>query len=475
MRQWPAAVLHAQANVAGTGRRPGPHVARFVRRAGFAYTFPPEGGERVERPQFLSRVRKDRRWLVGSVLGFLAAAGIVVSALSIQVHYRTVESEGGYRSFCTLSDTVDCTAVVLSPQSRLLGIPIPILGLFTYLVVFGLHLRTWKKDDLEFARSLSLITLVGFGCTLYSAYLWYIVVTVIRRHCILCYTLYGVNAGLVLFGLLFAWRWRVSVAGMLAWEVHSILKNRVVAIGTAVLIMACMAGAFVMRNVQRTLLIQRNPMLAAVFDNSAQRLPVYLANIPTKGPEDAPVTIIEFNDFQCPFCRQSARTLDRVSEKFPGKIHREFMNLPLDKACNPFITQSLHGGYCRLALGGRVAYRAGRFWEFHERAFDHVGQWSDEALASLLVDLGIPKDEVEERLMDPEVRDSVARQITDANRLGVTRTPSFIVNGMLLEGNFDPWLWERIIRMEIERAEQRSKRKKPENPDNSGLSLPSLH
>jgi len=428
----------------------------------------------VQHPKFLPHVRKDRRWLVGTVLGFLAAVGIVVSALSTHVHYRTVASEGGYRSFCTLSDTVDCTAVVLSPQSRLFGIPIPILGLFTYLVVFGLHLRTWKKDDLEFARSISLITLIGFGCTLYSAYLWYIVVTVIRRHCILCYTLYGVNAGLFLFGLFFAWRWGVSVVGMLAWEVRSILENRVVAIGTAVLILACVAGAFVMRNVQRTLLIQRNPMLAAVFDNSAQRLRVYLANIPTKGPDDAPVTIVEFSDFQCPFCRQSAHTLDRISEEFPGKIRREFMNLPLDKACNPFVAESLHGGSCRLALGGRVAYHEGKFWKYHELVFDHVGQWSDEALASLLVDLGVPKDEVDERLMDPEVRDSVVRQIKDANRLGVMRTPSFIVNGMLLEGNFDPWLWKRIIKVEIERAEQRNNRKEAENPENSGLSLPSL-
>lgn len=428
----------------------------------------------MQRPQFLAEIRTDRRWVVGTVFGLLAAAGIVVCILSTHVHYRTVASEGGYRSFCTLSDRVDCTAVVLSPQSRLFGIPIPILGLFTYLVVFGLHVRTWRSDDLQFARAVSLITLVGFGCTLYSIYLGYVVVTMIQRHCILCYTLYGVNAGLFLFGLLFARRWRVSLIGMLRWEVDSILENRAVAIGTGVLLVACVAGAFVMRNVQRTLMIQRNPMLAAIFDNSAQRLPIYLANIPAKGPADAPVRIIEFNDFQCPFCRQSARTLDRVSEEFPGKIYRQFMNLPLDTACNAFIAESLHPGSCALAYGGRVAYHEGKFWEYHERAFDHVGQWSNEALRALLAGLGVPADEVAERLSDPEVHDSVVRQIEDANRLGVNRTPSFIVNGILLEGNFDPWLWKRIIEVEIQRAEQRNKRKKAENPENSGLNLPPI-
>jgi protein-disulfide isomerase/uncharacterized membrane protein len=419
------------------------------------------GEKKLRQPSCLARIRKNRRWLVGAVLGAFALIGVITSVLATHVHYETVASEGGYRSFCTLSDKIDCTAVVLTPQSRLLGIPISIFGIFTYLIVLGLQVRGPWRGDLEFARSLALTVLIGFGCTLYSVYLGYIVVFLVQRHCLVCYGLYAVNLSLLVFGLLLAWRWRVSVIGMLAWEVQSILENRVVAIGTGLLLIFCVIGAFVMRNVQRNLLIHRNPVLLAVFDGSAERRLLNLKNVPTWGPEDAPVTVIEFNDFQCPFCRQSVKTLEQVLERFPEQIRRQFMNLPLDRHCNAFIPWSMHEGSCRLARAGRAAYLVGKFWEFHRRAFGHVGVWSDEAIASLLIDLGIPEDEIAGRMMDIAVQISIENDVRLAHRLGIARTPSFIVNGMLLEGNFDPWLWERVIKLEIERAQEQQKRAKP--------------
>ena len=81
----------------------------------------------------------------------------------------------------------------------------------------------------------------------------------------------------------------------------------------------------------------------------------------------------------------------------------------------------------------------------------------------------------QESLADPEVQDSVMHQIEDARHLGINRTPSFIVNGMLLEGNFEPWLWKRIIELEIERAKQREGRANPGTNQDFREPLPSLN
>lgn len=89
------------------------------------------------------------------------------------------------------------------------------------------------------------------------------------------------------------------------------------------------------------------------------------------GPEDATVTIVEFSDFQCPYCRTSNVKTKTAFEDFPQDVRLVFKNYPLDTSCNDGIEQQLHPVACRAAVFARCAGRESpeKFWEVHDAMF----------------------------------------------------------------------------------------------------------
>jgi protein-disulfide isomerase len=164
---------------------------------------------------------------------------------------------------------------------------------------------------------------------------------------------------------------------------------------------------------------------------------------PSLGPEDAPVTIVEFSDFQCPFCRQASATVYSLVEKYPEEVRFVYRHLPLD---------GLHPRARAAAEASACAADQGLFWEYHDRLFANPQAFSDEDLRGHAREIGA----------DGEVFDACAEQREHAARveadtaaaaeLGVTGTPAFVVNGILLYGLQSEDTFDQLIRDELERA-----------------------
>ena len=385
----------------------------------------------------------------------VALLGVVASALSAHVHYKTIAAGGGYDSFCTFSAKADCTVVAMSPQSRVMGTPIAVWGILTYSALFALNLGGLFRSVVWFERSLLLTTAGGLACVLYSVYLGYIIVFVIQRHCVLCYALYGVNVLLLILPPVAARYAKADLVGAARRDMAYLARRPRLAGAVAAVGLFSLVGAYGIQRAERNRRILGNPQIRAICDGTAKRIHFAMEAVPTRGPEEAPVTIIEFSDFQCEFCRLADMSLSQVCREFPGQVRQVFVNLPIDQECNPHVSQTLHPGSCRLARAGRIFFLHGKFWEFKKMAFDHLGLWDDpQEILRISASLGVPPQRYE-RLMneDPTLRASVSNEITaSVETLGIARTPSFMVNGMLLGGNVEPWLWRRIIRLEIERA-----------------------
>jgi protein-disulfide isomerase/uncharacterized membrane protein len=168
------------------------------------------------------------------------------------------------------------------------------------------------------------------------------------------------------------------------------------------------------------------------FDASAP-VRIDVTNAPLTGPATAPVKVVEFSDFMCPFCRNLAGALAQFVPQAGGRVAVTFMNYPLDNACNPRLPRATHPGACNLALGAVCAGYQGKFEAYHDRVFStEISNPQPADVARLAAEAGLNAAAIEGCLDDPKTKADLAAQIAEANRLQITATPTLYVNGKRL-------------------------------------------
>jgi protein-disulfide isomerase/uncharacterized membrane protein len=159
-----------------------------------------------------------------------------------------------------------------------------------------------------------------------------------------------------------------------------------------------------------------------------------LGGVPVKGPKEAPIQVVEFSDFLCPFCRNLAGAFGGFMPQSQGRVAVFFKHYPLDQACNPVMTRTVHDGACELALGGVCAEEQGKFWEYHDRIFSQPPtNPSNDDVVRLAGEAGLDGEAMRQCLTSPGARAKLDRDIAEGKRLQVNATPTVFVNGKRLE------------------------------------------
>ncbi len=148
------------------------------------------------------------------------------------------------------------------------------------------------------------------------------------------------------------------------------------------------------------------------------------ASGPGLGPIDAPMVIVAFSDFQCPFCARAAPTLQILHERHPDDLRIVYRHMPL----------SFHGQARLAAIGAVCADSQGRFWDYHDALFADQNALERNDLIAHATTLGLDADAFATCLDDPSSAAVVDMDAADAEALGVTGTPTFFVNGLKLTG-----------------------------------------
>lgn len=151
---------------------------------------------------------------------------------------------------------------------------------------------------------------------------------------------------------------------------------------------------------------------------------VKIGDSPFKGPADAKVTIVEFSDFQCPYCGRVTPTLEQLLEEYPDEVRVVYKHLPL----------SFHPHALPAAKASVAAGRQGKFWEMHDRLFENQRQLSEEKYVEIAREIGLDVERFLEDYKSEAVAAEVAQDMNEARRLGVTGTPGFFVNGRFSSG-----------------------------------------
>ena len=169
------------------------------------------------------------------------------------------------------------------------------------------------------------------------------------------------------------------------------------------------------------------------FD-SAPVVQISLEDGPVKGPADAPVKVVEYSDFLCPFCRNLAAGLAQFVPQAGNRVAVYFKNYPLDQKCNADLPRSTHPGACQLALGAICAQYQGKFPAYHDRVFAAEGLSNPGAsdVVRLAGEAGLDPDAMRGCLEAPEAKADLAAQIEEAGRLGIQATPTLFINGKKL-------------------------------------------
>ena len=145
---------------------------------------------------------------------------------------------------------------------------------------------------------------------------------------------------------------------------------------------------------------------------------------PSIGPDPAPVTIVEFSDFQCPYCQQSVHVLKELRNLYGDKIRLVYRDYPGPN--HPYALQAAEAAHC--------AGEQGKFWEYHDRLFDRQTAGQGWDFASLANELGLQQKTFENCLKSGHFRDQIIKDLQDGLTLGITSTPTFFINGRPLVG-----------------------------------------
>jgi protein-disulfide isomerase len=159
-------------------------------------------------------------------------------------------------------------------------------------------------------------------------------------------------------------------------------------------------------------------------DKKITRYRVETGDSPSRGPQDAKVTLIEFTDFQCPFCSRVQPTLKKILEKYPQDVRHVFKHHPLK-----FHKDAPLAAEASLAAGAQ-----GKFWEMKEILFNNQKKLKEENLVEYAQNLGLDIEKFKADLRDHTYKEQVDRESKQAVTLGATGTPAFFVNGRYLSG-----------------------------------------
>ncbi len=149
-----------------------------------------------------------------------------------------------------------------------------------------------------------------------------------------------------------------------------------------------------------------------------------VSGAPSLGPQKAPITLVEFSDFQCPYCVAAEPELGAVLKAYPTQVRFIFKEFPLE----------IHNQADLAAAAAVAANKQGKFWTMHDAMFAHHDDLSRPAILELAKQKGLDMNRFETDIDSTEVRETVVRDVQDGNSAGVEGTPTIFVNGQRYNG-----------------------------------------
>ena len=419
-------------------------------------------------------------WKRFSLLAFLS---LVISGYLL---FHFTEVVNGYqeeKSFCSINATFDCDTVARSPYSSLLGMPTAGWAFVYYLVLLVYVFVSTKDADELGERATQAANAIFFYIALSippSLLLLAASQFVLKKYCLFCIGLDVANLLLLITALRCPARSKGLVTAFVSGGKTFLsqlfffepaparrgLAPGLVLWATALLGFcavhmtpdALIRNYFAPRRANRTDQKYLQPFVENWRDAKIENVPISPSDSPADrdysiGALNAPITVIGFSDFECPFCKRTALVLKPFIEKRFKDFRFVFKNYPIDQSCNSSIKTPKHQYACRAAAIARCAGMQktgadseGLFWKTHD-ALMARDSFSDEIFSEVIKSVGLNEQSMAECLKN---KDAMTKVITDADEgiaLKVVSTPTIFVNGkrIMVPPPYVPGVLEMIL------------------------------
>jgi protein-disulfide isomerase/uncharacterized membrane protein len=372
-----------------------------------------------------------------ALIPLLSAIG-ASCAIYLSKHYYDLRSgTGGFSALCNINSTMNCDAVTTSRFAELWpGLPLSsfVAGWFVALLIIGMLARidSWRKEAV-----LAGTLMAGFS-SLYSIALLVVMFGVLQKICVFCLAIDAVN--FLLFGLFLSIARGNPFAGVQWSKLHTYAW---ITVGSLFIFVVLLRPASENERPEAT-----SAEIQYAVRQIMEHPPVDIkipASASVLGDPTAPVTILEFSDFQCPFCKRGALMMSQILSRHPGQVRVVFMPFPLDSACNSLIQRSMHPYACELARAAFCAGKQGKFQPVYEKIFDEQETLKAESAKEIAIALGLDRGAFDACLSSDEAKMAVGASIQEGQKAKISSTPTFFVNGRKVEGVLPMEAWDSII------------------------------
>lgn len=410
-----------------------------------------------------------RRELLAVLLGLLAL-GLVVATYMTVAHLELFHGMGSFKSICNFGAHLSCDAVNTSDQAEVFGVGIALFALPAYAMMAFLAQRARSAPKPEARAALALAHALAWPAVAYSAYLLFVMVFQLKTLCLFCLTLDAVNIAAVALTAAAA-REKPRALLAAAWASLEGPGKRLVSIagglGAAVLALALAGHA----KLRADLEAEARDAVTVPGAASVPDEPVSIEDIipmtgprklPTRrwpvivddddasvGPRDAKVTIVQFADFQCGYCRKLEQAMAAVRTTHASEVRFVFKHYPMNPRCNPMVKNEKHKYACEAASAGECARRQGKFWPMHDLLYDRQAHLERASIDAEAAEVGLDTAAFAACMDDGTVAAAIAKDAGEGAAVKVNGTPRTFINGRLFSGVLSEDLLDYVIRVEL--------------------------
>lgn len=366
----------------------------------------------------------------------LAASGLIFSAYLAYSHYR-VYTDIAYSSFCAISKTINCDTVSQSPYSIFLNLPVPVWGTAGY-VGLALLLLSAAMPAAGRKRGWTLAMLAAMVFSVISLLLAGVSTFAIGSYCIVCIATYGVNLLLLFFTWLIRRRFDAGpLAQALAEDLRFLSKKSRISATAALAFLS-----FLLLTWQTVPAYWEAPL--AAIPSGHLKSGTTAEGFPWIGADSPELDILEFADYQCFQCRKMHYFLRQLVASRPDKIRLVHCHYPMDHEVNFIVEEPFHVGSAKLALLAIYAKSRNKFWEMNDLLYRLAGSGPKIDLQAVAAELGLDVQGLAAALEHPAYRKALESQIRYGMKLQVLGTPSYLIDGLIYEGNIPAEILARV-------------------------------
>ena len=357
------------------------------------------------------------------IILLVSLVGLGVAVELTHIHYES-HTNPDFKSICAINEALNCETVARSSWSVFAGLPVSVWGIFAYVLFAAL-----SAYGLIRRKTLSGFYMTAFTIALgTAATLAYIAVAFINSICLFCTTLYVVNAALFVLGVVQLRLEKTAPASAVTRDFRLVISSYRFFLPAGLLFSGLVIFTYVLTPAYwATSQYDNLPRL----NNGVTEEGAYW--IGAKNPK---VTILEFTDYECPYCRRAHSQTRMMLARYKDDVRLVHRHMPMDVKCNEYMKSPYHERACEFAVTAECAGEQGKFWEMNDALFGAQENMNAEEvnLDELVGMLDLNVEQYEKCLSSAKVAQIIGADIDEGTRRKLPGTPTYFIGAQPYPG-----------------------------------------